>query len=164
MSSVIATMVLAPVVGQSSERYTRNLLAVGSVAPSFSVNGVRGGKVSFVPSKEKVDGYVVVFWHVGDRMAAPLFKYLQGVEKNGKKKIKVIAVNHGDGKGRTAEFLKENKLNLVCGVSMPTKDKLADKFGVRGFPTGYVMDGKGVIVYRDHKPSVGALGSAIGGL
>ena len=53
LSSLVATVTLAPALagGQGSDRHTRDLLPVGSVAPSFSLTGVRGGTAASPPKR-----------------------------------------------------------------------------------------------------------------
>lgn len=128
--------------------YTKDLLKVGSSAPSFSLEGL-SGKVSLDTGRPAV----VVFWHVGSKQAAPLLSKASSLGDKYGRKLQVLLVDSGDTQDRVSAFLKDNGLKVNVGLSDPSKDGTAASYGVKGFPTVFVIDSSGKITYRDHKPS-----------
>lgn len=137
-------------------RYTKDLLAVGTTAPTFDIDGT-SGKVSFKGAGNVVS--ILVFWHVGSRSSLPLMSDMEALEGRYPKQAKVIFVNSGDDKDRVTDFLKSNGLSHPSALSAPTDVVAA--YGVKGFPTVYVVDKVGKIVFRDHQPSTSDVDAAV---
>ncbi len=154
LSTLVAAMVLAPA---QDSRFTKDLLPVGSSAPSFELEGTNG-KVEWKGSGKAA---VVAFWHVGSRESALLLGELDAIRSEYGKDLAVYSVNVGDAKDRVVEFLKANGSDLNTGLASGAGAGLKDSYGVKGYPTFYVADKTGKIVFRAHKPDKSALDKAI---
>lgn len=151
LSTMVATVVLA----QSQDaRFTKDLLSVGSTLPSFVLEGT-SGKAEYKGSGKAA---VVAFWHVGSRESAVVLGDLEAFQSEYGRSVSIFAVNIGDDKERVAEFLKANKVGLNVGLG---GDGEKASYGVRGYPTIYVADKGGTIVFRDHRPDKATLERAV---
>lgn len=150
---MLAAMVMAQ---PQDSRYTKDLLAVGATAPAFELDGT-SGKVAFKGAGSTVS--ILVFWHVGSRSSLPVMTDMEALEGRYAKQVKVYFVNSGDEKDRAAEFLKSSGLTHSSALSAPN-DVVKD-YGVKGFPTVYVVDKGGKVAFRDHQPSTADVDAAV---
>lgn len=154
LSAVLASVVLFP--GQDSV-FTKNLLTVGSTAPSLDVEAI-SGSLTLNTSKPAV----IVFWHLGSRQNDDVFKHLATVHEKYGSKLQILPVNCGDEKDRVSDFLKGIEYKGNSGLVNPERDSLLKDYGVKGYPTTYVLDKGGVVSFRGHKASDSEIDSAIG--
>ena len=67
------------------------------------------------------------------------------------KGFELIAVNNGDPKDRINQYVKDGSFTfpIVMGGPRNTKDyKVFEDNGVQAYPTNYVLDSDGKVVYR----------------
>ena len=68
------------------------------------------------------------------------------------KGVELIAINNGDPKERIEKYVKEGSFTFPIAMGGPrnTKDyAVFENYGVMAYPTNYVLDSKGNVVYRD---------------
>ena len=66
------------------------------------------------------------------------------------KGLALIAVNSGDSKAEILKYVKEGGFTFAIGMdNVGRKDYgVAKKYGVQAYPTNYVVDSKGNVVWR----------------
>lgn len=153
LTPLLAALILAPA---QENRFTRDLIPVGESAPSFAVDAM-SGKVEWKGNSAAV----IAFWHVGSRESAGLLADLEGWDKEFGRKLGVYAINVGDPKDRIDQFLRSNSVKLAVGLASGTDEGLKDQFGVKGYPTVYVVSKEGKVVFRDHRPASSAIYEAL---
>ena len=62
----------------------------------------------------------------------------------------LIAVNSGDSKAEILRYVKTGKFTFPIGMdNVGSKDHgVAKKYGVTAYPTNYVVDSRGTVVWR----------------
>ena len=73
----------------------------------------------------------------------------QLVERLKDKPFALIGINSDGGRDALAKIVKENGINWRNAVDGTTNGPIATRWNVRGWPTIYVLDHKGVIRFRD---------------
>ena len=114
----------------------------GNPAPDFSVEDISGKKYSLAELKDKV--IVLNFWFIQCQpcvMEMPELNKL--VEEYKGKDVVFLAISGMDSKEAIEEFLTEKEFNYNIVAS---GGQVAQKYGVRGFPTSIIIDKKGVVV------------------
>jgi len=109
---------------------------------------VRGGEIRLADYRGKV--VAVVFWATwcGPCMAAvpqerELIKRMRG------KPFALIGVDGDDDRARAAEVMTKESMTWPSIWNGGASGGIAEKFGVRGWPTLYLLDARGVIRYRN---------------
>jgi hypothetical protein len=67
------------------------------------------------------------------------------------KGLELIAINNGDPKDRINKYVKDGSFTfpIAMGGPMNTKDyAVFENYGVQAYPTNYVIDSSGKVVYR----------------
>lgn len=67
------------------------------------------------------------------------------------KGFEIIAVNSGDSKETINSYFKKEKFTFLVGMDSEQGGKdygVASKFGVQAYPTNYLLDESGKIVFR----------------
>ncbi|MEJ7820682.1 MAG: TlpA disulfide reductase family protein [Chitinophagaceae bacterium] len=120
------------------------LLPVGFEAPTFELSLFESGKkVNSQQYKNKV--LLLEFWI---RNCGPCIESVPKLnnisEKYKSKGIEVLAVNPIDTKPTVAYFVDKYKPNYVIAYN---SEKVAEKFGVSAFPSVFILNLKGEIIY-----------------
>lgn len=66
--------------------------------------------------------------------------------------MELIAVNNGDPKDRINQYVKDGSFTFPIAMGGPRNSKdyaVFENYGVQAYPTNYVLDSKGKVVYRD---------------
>lgn len=127
------------------------LLSEGKNAPSFKLTSIDGKTVSLSdlrkdPARKGANRVVLLdFWATWCppcRKATPHLQKLH--EKYGNKGLVVVglALDKG-GADDVKPFVKKHKLTYT--ILVDSSSKVARQYGVRGIPTAYIIDKKGVI-------------------
>ena len=61
----------------------------------------------------------------------------------------LLGINSDGDAKKVKEILKKHEITWRQAIDVSTEGPLATKWNVRGWPTIYVLDAKGVIRYRD---------------
>lgn len=128
--------------------YELRTLAIGKPMPEFEGEDVRGGEIRLADYRGKV--VAVVFWATwcGPCMAAvpqerELIKRMRG------KPFALIGVDGDDDRARAAEVMTKESMTWPSIWNGGASGGIVEKFGVRGWPTLYLLDARGVIRYRN---------------
>ncbi len=124
------------------------LLKLGTAAPDFTVTELNGKAYSLKSfhGKQKV---LLEFFSSRCPHCQHSVEVLNNIETNFKDDVKLLAVNAGDdhkkGESTTALFQKTFHTNYTI-VEVPNQD-LGKKYHLRGFPTSYLIDEQGKILW-----------------
>ncbi len=73
--------------------------------------------------------------------------YLQQIyEEWSDEGLMLLAIDIGESRAKVEQYMQSNSLSLP--VLLDTRNKVADKYGIRGIPTTFFIDGNGVIQER----------------
>jgi thiol-disulfide isomerase/thioredoxin/outer membrane lipoprotein-sorting protein len=122
------------------------LVALGKTPPAFNLATPNGAKLSLASVRAGKKATLINFWFVGCPPCRAEFPELQKLyTKHKSSGFAIVAVNQGDDDKSINGFLKEK------GISFPVVKGIAGTFeayGVQAYPTNYLLDGNGKIVYR----------------
>ena len=65
--------------------------------------------------------------------------------------MELVAINSGDPRQTIKKYVDDNKFSFLIGMDSEQGKKdygIAGKFGVQAYPTNYVLDSKGKVVFR----------------
>jgi thiol-disulfide isomerase/thioredoxin len=117
-------------------------LAVGGRAPSFTAERIGGGTVEVSPAvrKEKV----LVFWAPWCKVCAAEMPLLGDLQASLGDKVLVVGVGLSGSRAEIARFAREK------GADFPHVfgDARMDVFGIRAFPSLFVLDADNVVTAR----------------
>ncbi len=118
---------------------------VGDAFPDLAAAGFEGALPDLAGKIVIVDFWAS--WCVPCKKALPMYAELQ--KEYGDRGVVVIAVNLDEEKGKMEAFLK--KIPLPFTTVRDAKGRFAEKIGVAGIPTSYVLspDGKVHALHRD---------------
>ncbi|MCL6429852.1 MAG: TlpA family protein disulfide reductase [Anaerolineae bacterium] len=114
----------------------------GEVAPDFSLPALEGGEKSLRDYRGRV--VLLNFWATWCGPCRAEMPDMQAVyEELSGRGFVVVAVNGGEGRDRVQSFVEE--FGLTFPVLVDEERGVLRQYGVRGFPTTFVIDGDGVI-------------------
>jgi hypothetical protein len=64
------------------------------------------------------------------------------------KGLQLVAVNNGDSKATINRYVAQNKFSFPIVLGDQGSPSVFEKFGVEAFPTNYLLDSRGRVVYR----------------
>jgi peroxiredoxin len=122
------------------------IIAVGDVAPDFTLSTVDGKQVSLSGYRDKV--VMVHFWAT---WCPPCVEEIPTIDKLHRqmlgKNFEVLAVSVDEGGApAVGSFLQQKKLALP--VLLDTRHEVAGRYGTFKFPETYIVDRKGVVRYK----------------
>jgi thiol-disulfide isomerase/thioredoxin len=130
------------------ELYELRFLGVGKVVPGVEGEDVRGQKLRLSDYRGKV--VAIVFWATwcGPCMAMvpherELVKRLEG------KPFVLLGVNGDDDRAKTVEAMTKETMTWPSLWNGGKLGGIVAKFGVRAWPTVYVIDAQGIIRYKN---------------
>lgn len=115
--------------------------SVGLEAPDFSLKDVNDNQVKLSDYRGKK-----VFLNFWASWCPPCKKEMPDMQKlheNYGQEVVILAVNVGESKSVALNYLMQNKLNFK--VLLDQNKSTAQNYLVRGIPTSYFLDEKGVI-------------------
>jgi peroxiredoxin len=126
-------------------------LLVGKPAPSFTVTRLNGGTLTLESALRGHEAILLDFWFCACgpcRLAFPHLEKLHAAyQSHG---LSTVAVNSGDPKDAIERFAKENSISYTLGIGREgEKDNpIFQAYHVAVFPTTFLIDGRGTIVWR----------------
>lgn len=117
-------------------------LEVGSRAPDIAAEVVGGGTINIDPTLAKPK--VLVFWAPWCKVCATEMPLISGLQNDFGDKAVVIGVGLSGSRAEIAKFVadKQTSFKHIYGEGK------ADAFGVRAFPTIYILDKDNIV--RSH--------------
>ncbi|MFT5051114.1 MAG: thiol-disulfide isomerase/thioredoxin, partial [Chlamydiales bacterium] len=128
--------------------FKRSHLELGKIAPDFDARTVDGQEFKLSDYRGKVvliDFYG--FWCVPCRAGMPHLKELLKLHKDAP--FAIIGVNTGDKEVAFRAGLKKYNLPWISAFQ-GRKTPIADLYQVTGYPTYWLLDAEGQIIYRGH--------------
>lgn len=122
------------------------LIAMGKSVPAFNLATPTGGKLSLAQVSTGKKATLINFWFVGCPPCREEFPELQKLYAKLKTDgFAIVGINQGDDNASINGFLKERKITfpIVKGV-----DGTFEQYGIQAFPTNYLLDSTGKVVYR----------------
>jgi peroxiredoxin len=119
-------------------------LDLGETAPRFEVQTLDGEPFRFEPPLEKV--HIIYFWAAWCRYCEDDFQLLNKLYGQWEKKTgspRLLAVNAGQPEARIRKFIQ--KMKPAFPIYTDEDIKVSHRFGVRGLPTYFITDKKGII-------------------
>jgi len=129
----------------------RALLPVGASAPDFLLTRSGGGEFKLADARRKKKAVLVNFWFAACGPCRAEFPHLQNLyERLQSKGLEVIAINQGDAPPQVQRYLQEGKFTFPAALGGPkdAADSVYAHFGVQAFPTNYLLDADGKVVWR----------------
>ena len=137
---IILTLVL--VLAGCSSGFESLVARVGEPAPDFELQGLDGESVSL--SQLRGSPVMLNFWATWCPPCRDEMPYLQQIyEEWSDEGLMLLAIDIGESRAKVEQYMESNNLSLP--VLLDTKSKVADKYGIRGIPTTFFIDGNGVI-------------------
>ena len=133
--------------------WSGKLLPVGSKAPDFALNLLHGGNPHLYDVLRTKKAVLLDFWFVSCTTCRHEFPVLQELYSQfDSQGLEVIGVDVGDpshtvsGAFRTLDLLK-NTTFPISQTGDGDKTHIADRYGVEGYPTSYLIDPSGTITF-----------------
>ncbi|WP_042348687.1 peroxiredoxin family protein [Bacillus massiliigorillae] len=142
---VLLLLISVAIVNAMEEKKEPNLpgLEVGEKAPNFTLENLKGEKVSL--SDYKGQTVIVNFWAT---WCPPCRKEMPDLEKlyqQNNSNVEILAVNT-DTNNDVASFVKS--MNLTFPILLDHQADVSGQYDIISFPTTYIIDKKGVIVKK----------------
>jgi len=116
--------------------------AVGNVAPDFQLQNLDGQSITL--SGLKGNPVLINFWATWCQPCVSEMPHLQEINNEWSDKgLVVLAINWGESAAQVEQFLQAHNLSLP--VLLDTKKVVAQKYGIRAFPTTFFIDKDGII-------------------
>lgn len=119
-------------------------LELGEIAPSFEVQTLSGEPFRFDPALKRV--HVIYFWAAWCRYCEDDFQLLNKLYGQWKEKTdspRLLAINAGQPEERIRKFIQKMKPSFPIYIDEDIK--VSHRFGVRGLPTYFITDKRGII-------------------
>lgn len=151
MTAIVATIAgilfLSPSPPTTLQRdYETRLVPVGKPAPDFTLKTADGKNVKLSSVWKKNKATIINFWFYHWGACREELPHIQKIYNEGKSsKLAVIAVNNGDDNDTIKNYWKQNKFTFTA---VKGTEKLFDSYGVLAYPTNYIVDSKGNVVWR----------------
>lgn len=129
------------------ELYAMDRLSTGKPAPELAGEDVRGGKIRLSDNRGKV--VAIVFWATWCAPCMAMIPHERELVKRMEgKPFVLLGVNGDDDRGKAAKAMDELSMNWPSLWSGTSLDSIAADWGVRSWPTIYVIDAEGKIRYE----------------
>ncbi len=115
---------------------------VTNAAPDFQLQNLDGQSITLSDLKGKP--VILNFWATWCGPCAFEMPYIQEIydERSGEG-LMVLAINWGESASQVEQFMQNH--NLSIPVLLDTKKVVAQKYGIRAFPTTFFIDKDGII-------------------
>ncbi len=122
------------------------LVGMGKSVPAFNLATPKGGKLSLAQVSQGKKATLINFWFVGCPPCREEFPELQKLYVKFKDAgFGLVGINNGDDDPEINGFLKEKKISFPI---VKATEETITKFGIQAFPTNYLLDSSGKVVYR----------------
>lgn len=117
---------------------------LGDEAPSFELSTLENASIRFVPASGKI--HVIYFWADWCPRCEDDFRVMDKLYKRWKNQPgspELLSVDVGQTDEHVSNFVK--RLGTSFPIHMDREGKVARSFGVKGLPTYFVIDAKGIV-------------------
>lgn len=124
---------------------------VGKPAPYFAVQLFHGDKMTLATALHGKKVLLVNFWFCGCGPCRQEFPFLEKLYQAHKDHgLAMIAVNHGDSPEAVAKFVDAGKYTFAVALGRETRanNAIFPAYQVKEYPTNYLIDQDGMIVWR----------------
>ena len=125
------------------------LLPVGTLAPDFTLPKVGGGTYHLADALKGPKATILNFWYVGcvpcEREFPELQRLYDGLKGQG---LNFLTINGSDPDPAIVTYMKQRNLSLPAARGDDGENSVFVKYHVEVFPTTYVLDATGKIVFR----------------
>jgi len=135
--------------------YDRGAPGKDSTAPQFSLKSLDGDMVALADYREK-KAVLLMFWTTWCpycRIALRSLKEEAGLLES--MNLEVVTVNAGEPEYKVKSFIKELGLNFA--VLLDLNAQVSDSYELLGVPTYFVIDRRGIIVFKGNRFSTDKL-------
>jgi outer membrane lipoprotein-sorting protein/peroxiredoxin len=128
------------------------LLPVGEKAYRFSVPAPVGNPLTLDGVLKGKKAVLINFWFYGCEPCRKEFPALQKLYDEFKDKgLEMVAVNSNDSSETIRNYITDNHFTFLVGMakeSTPQKESILQQYQVRVFPTSYILDARGTVLWR----------------
>ena len=117
---------------------------VGMRAPDFTLPGLQQDNVKLSDFRGKK--VFLNFWATWCPPCQEEMPDIQQLHEKNQENVEIVAVNIGESKAKAASYMMENKLDFR--VLVDQNRKIAQEYMVRGIPTTYLLNEKGIIMEK----------------
>ena len=117
----------------------------GGKAPDFSLDNIKGGKISLSDYKGK-DNVLLVFWATWCPFCVEEIPELNKLTDTHKDKFKIIGIDIKEDSEKVKNFVE--KRTIRYDMVIDTTGSVAQSYGVIGIPTNVLIDKDGNILYK----------------
>jgi len=139
-----------PITATLKEPAEAKMLAIGEKGPEFSLRTFDDRTISLGAIRRGKKAILINFWYLACppcREEFPFFEELYGELKD--KGLAIVAVDHNDPAKDVADYVKKTGLTFTIAMGDDGESNVFSKYSVRStFPTTYLLDEQGRIVYR----------------
>ncbi|HLK59916.1 MAG TPA: TlpA disulfide reductase family protein [Chthonomonadaceae bacterium] len=131
--------------------FDRALLPVEAKPVDFRLPRLGGGEFKLAEARRGEKAVLVNFWFVGCGPCRGEFPHLQKLYERLKSRgLEVIAINRGDTEPQVQRYIREGKFTFPVALGGPKDDagSIYSLFGVKAFPTNYLLDADGKVIWR----------------
>jgi outer membrane lipoprotein-sorting protein/peroxiredoxin len=137
------------------------LLKVGATAPKFSVKLASGGTTSLAALLPKSKAVLVTFWFSECEDFPQMQKLYSEYKAKG---LAIVAVNYQDSADAIKKYAKTVKATFPLAMNGIGTGDAVKLYGVKAFPTSYLVNSKGKIVWASIAYDDAGLRKALKGL
>jgi peroxiredoxin len=120
------------------------VISTGKKAPNFTLKDIQGNEATLTDFEGKV--VLIDFWATWCGPCVKAMPHMQSLYEIYKEKdVIILGINSGERKDKVEPFLKEHK--ITYRILLDQRSEVIRKYGVRGIPTFFIIDKKGIIRY-----------------
>jgi thiol-disulfide isomerase/thioredoxin len=122
---------------------------VGQTAPDFSLKTPAGEAIRLQEILHGHKAVLVNFWFYGCHPCRVEFPQLEKIyEKLHGAGFDLVAINQGDPAGRISDYVKENHFSFRVAMNGSGQQDIGNRYKVQAYPTNFLLDGTGKILWR----------------
>jgi thiol-disulfide isomerase/thioredoxin len=122
---------------------------VGQDAPPFTLPTPEGGELSLEAFLRGKRAVLVNFWFLGCQPCRKEFPHLETLHRNlSRQGLGIVAVNYNDAAQPVRDFLRAQGYTLPVVLGGAGPEFIGEAYQIRVYPTNYLLDGDGRILWR----------------